>query len=348
MKILHCPTDVGGNPWGLSRAERAWGLQSDMVVFDQQRFGYHNDLNLHLERYPVLIRGYKKYRFLRSVMNEYDIFHFNFGRSIIDHPFSFFFNYLDIPSLKRKGKKIFITFQGCDARLKSYCTSTYSISGCAECRVWYCNKFTDRMKIKRFKKIERYADRIFILNPDLRHSFPDAEFLPYTGIDIYEWTQTIKRNHGGTIKILHSPTSRDIKGTRYVVEACNLLKKRGYPLKLILAEHVTHDRMKELHSEADLFIDQLLVGWYGAAAVESMAMGNAVLCYLREPDIHDLSFRDKIPIVNVSPQTLADVLANLLDHPEEINRIANRSRSYVEEIHNPLKIAGNLLKLYQE
>ena len=33
MKILHCPKNVGGNAWGLSRAERKLGLQSDSIEF---------------------------------------------------------------------------------------------------------------------------------------------------------------------------------------------------------------------------------------------------------------------------------------------------------------------------
>jgi glycosyltransferase involved in cell wall biosynthesis len=204
------------------------------------------------------------------------------------------------------------------------------------------------MKKRRFRKIERYADRIFVVNPDLKNSLSDAEFIPYASINLDEWTPIQNDRSLGLKKILHSPTSRDIKGTKYVIEACNILKKRGYPVELILSENATHNKMKELHSEADIFIDQLLVGWYGAAAVEAMALGKPVICYLRESDIQDLPFRESIPILNATPLTLVDVLETLLDHPGTMEMLSKRSRNYAETIHDPLIIARRLQKIYGE
>src|SRR6058998_2007963 len=46
-----------------------------------------------------------------------------------------------------------------------------------------------------------------------------------------------------------------------------------------------------LSETADLLVDQLLTGWYGAVAVEMMALGKPVVCYLREDDLKFIDSR---------------------------------------------------------
>jgi len=107
--VLHCPTVVGGNAWALSRAERKLGIDSDLVIFKSNWLNYKYDKNLHLEKYYLPHNIIKLLLFFRNAINHYDVFHFNFGRSIIDYPY--LLDYFDLPILKRKNKKIFcITF----------------------------------------------------------------------------------------------------------------------------------------------------------------------------------------------------------------------------------------------
>lgn len=350
MRILHCPSDVGGNAWGLSRAERELGLQSDMVVLNQQWFGYNNDINLNLNASPIIIRDFKRFRFYRSTLDKYDVFHFNFGRSILDYPFSGIFNYIDLSDLKRRGKKVIMTFQGCDARIKRYCCKNFTISACVECKVWYCNRITDAMKRRRLAKIERLADEIFVLNPDLKHFLPNAEFLPYASVDPRQWRAAESypsEENNARINLLHAPSNRSIKGTEHIIRACMALEKEGYPINLVLAEGIPHARMKAVYESTDIFIDQLLVGWYGAAAVEAMSLGKPSVCYLRESDISWLHFSESIPIVGATPSTIYDVLLHLIENRCDLKDIGRRSRAYVEKVHDPLKIAQQLKRIYE-
>lgn len=348
MRVLHAPTDVGGNPWGLSRAERKLGIESDMMVFKSQWFGYPSDINLHFESVPPLIKGFKRWKFLKSAIKEYDVLNFNFGRSILDYPFSGILNYLDLPALKKAGKKIVMTFQGCDARIKGYCTRNFEISACAECNMWYCNFVLDRMKKRRLQKLLRYADKVYVLNPDLIHVCPSAEFLPYSCINPYDWIPSHKTKNDETIRILHVPTNRGIKGTKYVIDAYERLKKEGYSVELLLLENTPHDKIKEFYEQSDIVIDQLLVGWYGAVAVEAMALEKPVLCYLRDEDFDFLYFKNKIPILNTTPQSLYEDLIELIEDPYMIRKKGEQGRKYVEEIHNPVKIAKKLIRMYEE
>ena len=353
MKVLHCPTDVGGNPWCLSRAERMLGIQSDVVVFKSTWLKYPADKRLYFEKKHFISRELSRLRFFKQAIEEYDVFHFNFGRSIIDYPFSGFFNHIDLPLLKKMGKKIVVTFQGCDARIKSFCIKNFKISACAECDVWYCNFILDQFKKKRIQKVLKYADQVFVLNPDLLHVVPDAEFLPYCA-DTHRLTKLqknknkiVNEENKNTITILHAPTSRAIKGTKYLLQACKKLRENGYNIELQLIEKTSHEKAIRMYLDADIVVDQLLVGWYGAFAVEVMALGKPVICYLREEDLNFLPFKDKIPIINATPFNIYDVLKNIIDEFNNLSRISKLCKRYVRFVHDPIKIAKRVIKAYR-
>ncbi len=348
MKVLHCPTDTGGNPWYLSRAERELGVESDMMVFKSQRFDYPTDINLHLESVPkwfIPFSAYKILSFFKYAVKNYDVFHFNFGRSVIDYPYFYFFNYLDFELLKKLGKKIIVTYQGCDARIRSYCIENFEISACANCESKYCKGIFEKMKKKRIEKVQKYADNIYSVNPDILYNLPDfAEFMPYANFDPKLYPQKSQKQDDDTIKILHAPSNRAIKGTDYVLKTYERLKKENYKVELVLIENLPNDKAINLYQKADIVVDQLLAGWYGGFAVEAMALEKPVLCYLREKDLEFVPFKDKIPIINTTSETLYENLVNLIEDEKLRKEIGKKSRAYVEEIHDPIKIAKKLIK----
>jgi glycosyltransferase involved in cell wall biosynthesis len=58
------------------------------------------------------------------------------------------------------------------------------------------------------------------------------------------------------------------------------------------------------------------------------------------------AFGVRVPIVNATKDTLADVLRPLVESPEERARIGAASRAYVEEVHDLRRVADRLLDLY--
>jgi hypothetical protein len=120
-RILHAPHDVGGHARQLSLAERELGLESDVAVFSPQSYGYEADVDLRAGvDVPVPLRMARRGAFLRQALRRYDIFHFNFGQTlmqvrqlgrVVD----------ELPLLRRSGKTILVTFQGCDVRPFANC-----------------------------------------------------------------------------------------------------------------------------------------------------------------------------------------------------------------------------------
>ena len=150
--------------------------------------------------------------------------------------------------------------------------------------------------------------------------------------------------------ILHAPSHRGVKGTNYILDVTSRLKREGVALELRLVEGVSYIEARHIYESADLLIDQLLCGWYGGLAVELMALGKPVICYIRQGDLKFIpeQMREDFPIINATPTTIYEVLKEWLTvRRHELPEVGRRSRAYVERWHDPLKIAAKLKSEYE-
>ena len=102
--------------------------------------------------------------------------------------------------------------------------------------------------------------------------------------------------------------------------------------------------MTEL-AEADIVIDQIVIGWYGVLAVEAMALGKAVVAFIRDDLV------DEVPqgvLVNASPKTIARRLRELIVDPDLRADLGKSARRYVETYHAAEVVAERLRTLYRE
>jgi hypothetical protein len=258
-------------------------------------------------------------------------------------------NDVELQLFRRLRKPIFITFQGDDARQGDFCLRKFSISAAAEVEKSYYTRRSDEEKRKRIAQFEKFAAKIYALNPDLLHVLPaSAEFLPYAHIDLNSWTPTF--NSSGKIKLIHAPSHRGVKGTRYVIDAISRLKQEGFDFSFELIEGLSNRDARSRYEAADILIDQLLVGWYGGLALELMALGKPVVCYIREGDLKYIpnKMREELPIINANPDTIYSELKKLIVKPRsELIQLGNKARLYVEKWHDPVKIASRLKKDYE-
>jgi glycosyltransferase involved in cell wall biosynthesis len=98
--------------------------------------------------------------------------------------------------------------------------------------------------------------------------------------------------------------------------------------------------------ECDVMLDQFVLGSYGVAALEAMALGKPVVCYIKPSLIERLP--SDFPIVNANQDNLVRVLGGLLEDGHQRHQIGKLSRIYVEKHHDAHKIARNLVKIYEE
>ena len=144
--------------------------------------------------------------------------------------------------------------------------------------------------------------------------------------------------------VVHAPSNREKKGTRFVIEACAQL-----PVELDIVEGVPHDVARERYARADIVVDQLNAGWHGVFALEAMALGKPVVTHLK-PDVVERSaagYGVRLPIVPATAETLVDALRPLVEQPALRRELGAQSRAYVEQVHDIDRIADRLIDLYR-
>ena len=84
-RVLHLPTPIGGMPWGLAQGERSLGLDSQVLYTYTNWLDYPSDICLNLERVNShLVKLKKLSSTFLSIRKEFDVFHFNFGQTLIN------------------------------------------------------------------------------------------------------------------------------------------------------------------------------------------------------------------------------------------------------------------------
>ncbi len=353
MKVLHLPTSVGGNAWQLAQGERALGLHADVLYQTQNWLGYPADIILDKTgRYPNIFL--KSIAAAFTIPKKYDVLHFNFGSTLIDVP-ERGIHHWDLPLYNNK--RLFVTYNGCDARQKygnlrkpSVCAG--SSHGCSStlCRT----EALDRTKAKRIQQFADAGAHFFALNPDLMYFLPDTTtFLPYT---ITGWDTItpapILAKKGAPLKIVHAPSKKAVKGTDSVLKAASELAKR-YPGKfeLQIVEKVPHEQAIEIYRGADIIIDQVRLGWFGAFAIECMKMGKPVIAYIEHEDLHFIPPQMAKDVceafINANEHNLAEVLTPYIEQPDLLFSKSNTALDFVHRWYDPIKVASITKAAYE-
>jgi glycosyltransferase involved in cell wall biosynthesis len=145
--------------------------------------------------------------------------------------------------------------------------------------------------------------------------------------------------------VVHSPSAPVAKGTPYVLEAVRELKAK-YDFEFTLVENTQRGEALKIMSECDVYVDQLVLGAHGFAAVEAMAFGKPVICYVN-PEIGK-DYPADLPIVNANPDNIAEQLEALIRNASLRREIGEKSRAYVEKYHDERKVAAELVQIYDE
>lgn len=357
MKVLHLPSAIGNHSWCLSRGERALGIHSDVLVTEGSYLAYPADFHVGLDRLrgPVA-RWSRLIKVFAEIRRKYDVFHFNWGSTLFTMR-SLGLNHLEMPFYPKESS-LFVTYNGCDARQK-YPTirNGTEFSACKFCNVRECDTgILDKTRADGIKKMAGRAEGIWGLNPDILNFLPatKTDFLPYAVAFDAKHTAKISRYSGRRpLKVAHAPTNREIKGTRFLVDAINRINKK-YPdsLELIMVEGLAHSEAINLYVQADVVVDQLLIGWYGTFAVEAMMLGKPVIARIDSKDSLQIpkGMCDQLAgaVINANPNTIEAVLEGLLLSPSELRRYAENAVDYASRWHNPEYVASLTVAKYEK
>jgi len=355
MRVLHAPCNVGNQPWTLSRAERALGLKSELVINYGTKFEYPADRVLGQPGRREMNFQSARTTAAAGAPYDYDAFHYNFGRSLSvwdDMPDLSPEPFKDLKTAKKLGKTVVMTLQGCDVRLaaESNAANTHTPCNTGACPAYQiCLDTLDDQRRQLITEILPLCDRVFYLNPELGHFVPNGEFLPYANVDINAIQPRKDRQVRKRPRIVHAPSQDGIKGTPRILKALESAAER-HDFELVLVQNKTHAEAMELYRDADLAIDQALAGWYGGVAVELMAMGVPVMSYIRDEDLGfiDPEMKADLPILRLDPDHIDRDIDAAFARREEWNRIGEASRHFVEKWHNPATVAMWLKAVYAD
>lgn len=372
MKVLHLPELVGGEPTGLSKAMRAHGVDSTTLARHRHPFGYGADTFVNASPRTTRWSGvFRTVLALKYLFEPWDVVHFNFGSTLLDPGFlvptirkpsdvllwlarrvAEIGQGIELLTLSLRGVKIFVHFQGSDARQNPPTELAAPVRNEANNSAARKSELrANRYKKRRIARFSKFAKKIYFVNPDLSVWLPsDAEFVPYASVDVETINPAPHRARGTELVIAHAPSNRLVKGTASLEAAVLDLRSQGFPISLQIVEGVQNKEVMRRLAEADVVVDQLVVGWYGALAVEAMALGKPVICYINEADLRaiDAAMRVELPIIGSSESSIQETLIQVLQlNDADLAELGEKSRSFSLKWHNPSNIAGKLLADYR-
>jgi glycosyltransferase involved in cell wall biosynthesis len=330
MKVLHLPTEIAGQVNLSARGLREIGVDACNTA-RQNPYGYPVDIDPRITWLPLLKNTRDPLLYFRWI-KEFDLFHY--------HKSPYLPLGMDVGLLRRQHKPFVIEFWGSDIRLQNLekNRNPYFVGDNAD---------NQKLKLARLRFWSENTDEVIFSD----HS-ADIFLKPYfkkihvvgqrVDTDFYspKYPSPLTR----CPKVVHAPSIKATKGTQYVIKAIEGLKKAGLEFEYIEVFGVSHEAAVKIYSEADIIIDQLMLGSHGVFACEAMALGKPVICYILDKLIP--TYPPGFPIVNANPDTIEKVLEELICSPETRHAIGRKSREYAENVHDIRVVARKLLNIY--
>jgi hypothetical protein len=260
----------------------------------------------------------------QKIVQECDIFIFIWS--------SFQPDFSDIAYLKSIGKKVVCIHVGDDVRYapamqQEFALYDYQPIGYSK---EYLEQVTAERKLLWLRTSEKYADLVYS-----RADQNQLGLRPH-----YKWRMMVipsdfepnyQQNKTNPL-VIHSPSNREVKGTKYVLEAVERLKQEGEIFDFQLIENMPHEEALKTYQKADIIIDQLLCPGAGKFATECMAMGRVVMGkmgYGIYPD--NIPAMKDNPIVDSCPKTIYENLKSLIHNHELRCELSLKGPEYVKK-----------------
>jgi glycosyltransferase involved in cell wall biosynthesis len=254
-------------------------------------------------------------------------------------------HYRDIRVLRFFRKKTMLILAGCDARIPNR-VEEFTWNPCKDCSDEY-KKFV-QCDIGAKKEKLKLAESLFtvIASPEECAGYLSRPYKPFRFPIRTAAFSPVYPEVENKIIILHAPSHHHVKGTRYIQESVQKLTLKYPNIEFVCIQNAPKSDVLFYLKSAHIVIDQMLVGFYGMFAVEAMALGKPVICYIR-PDIW-LDIQDDCPIINANPDNLYSCLAGLIEKKEILSEIGRESRKYVENNHDVSVVSRNILAWFNE
>lgn len=248
----------------------------------------------------------------------------------------------EISDLQSRGIKVAMVSHGSDVRTPSRHVRIEPFSPFRD----PLDGLTDALEIKaarNHKTLDAFDVPKFVSTPDLIQYVPNATWLP-TLTDGSLWANLTPVVLGERKPVvLHVPSRSALKGTQAIGEAMRALAEEGL-IDYVEAERVPYSQMPSLVERADIVVDQVSMGLYGVASVETMLAGRIAVAQagdyirgsIREQTGYDL------PIVEANPSSIGQVVKDIAINPDRYRHLQEEGRQFALSVHSMERAAATL------
>lgn len=344
LRVLHLPTNTASLPSHTVRAQRELGIDARAVEYSYAEPSWATELQgVEHVRLPVSYRSPAGLRCIVDFARRTrwaDVIHWYYSTRLLPRE-------LDFRIIRTLRKPAFVEWMGSDIRDPEVEAQDNPVF----------REFIERGNAAGVWSAER--------SREAQHAFCEAGFVPLAApgmvqyvlpeyrvklrvvdraVVLGDYEPPAKKPSGERIVIAHAPSRLDLKGTDAVVAAVETLRS-AHEFEFDLIHGVPRSEAIRRIGRADIFVDQLILGDYGMAAIEAMALGVPVVCYVK-PQL--VKAYGNPPIENATPATVGSALMRLLGDPSRRQALAARGLQYVRERHDAMNRARRLLTFYLE
>jgi hypothetical protein len=185
---------------------------------------------------------------------------------------------------------------------------------------------------------------VFVSTPDLLRWLPEATWCPVV-VDAERWRSVAAGvpDPSRKLVVVHAPSNAWLKGTERIEPTLARLADEGViEYRRILG--VPHAEMPAFYADADVVLDQFVLGIYGVAACEAMAAGKLVMSHVDEQTRHEVKVRTgrELPIHETTIESLERDLRRAAAAPEDFAEIRMAGPIFVDEVHSGRRSATAL------
>lgn len=147
----------------------------------------------------------------------------------------------------------------------------------------------------------------------------------------------------GPLRVGHAPTSRAVKSTDALIDAC---KELAPEVELVLIERQPWETCLEMKGTCDVYFDQVKLG-YGNNAVEAWGMGIPVIAGAQPATLDVMhNIFGWLPFYQATEDTIVEALTDMLD-PEARDWWATIGLAHAKLWHDEQVVVGLLENIYQ-
>jgi glycosyltransferase involved in cell wall biosynthesis len=146
--------------------------------------------------------------------------------------------------------------------------------------------------------------------------------------------------------IVHAPSNLQKKGTHYIQKAVDTLLEEGLSFDFRIFHKIPHEEfIRYMIDEADIVVDQLLIGDFGVLAMEAMTFSKPVCGFVLD-ELREMI--PDLPIVQCTVDTIKDQLRDLILNPKKREQLGRKGWEFAKKHYDRDTTYEKLWQIYLE